>query len=861
MNWPFLRHRQHKWSERFHNQGWQQFLGGGLAALVIVGLQGLGLFAPLEKLAYFSLFRLRGVQDWDRRLAIVAIDEAAIAELERLSWSREPYAKLLDALSPAAPRLVIFDVLMTRPTPQDRQLAAAMKRGAPVILAMAWDRQGEVRQAPLELRDLAIAQGHIIKEEDDNGIIRKIEPEIRETPALSLAATRAYGDRAEAQLKEASPLWVNWPGAVEQVPTYAFNDVIEGKVNPAVFRDKIVLVGTTAAGFDPLETPFNRKTTASGIHLHAAAIDNLLQNNALRSLSPRPRSLFSLLIYLGGGPVLGLGLASLRWRQKLLVGFSLSVGWGIFGLASFGANYLLPLVSPITLMSLTGVTVALQDRLKANAQLKEREEQLQRQAFYDALTGLPNRALFVEHLNHTTAKASRDGREAFAVLFLDLDRFKLINARWGRQIGDRLLAEIAQRLLKLRTQTSYPLTLARFSGDEFVLLLRQIDSLKSAIEVACKIEDLLRQPFELDGQKLFSSVSIGIVCSLEPSSCEPLEQQTSALFDQPESILRNAEIAMYQAKGQGKACYALFNSDLRQNAIAFLQLESDLRQAVSKPSLSGIGADSANLEVTRGQERMQSYMEAQDAIIEREFHLHYQPIVSIATGRIVGFEALIRWHHPQRGWISPTEFIPLAEETGSIGILGEWVLCKACQQLSHWQGMFPQHELLTMAVNLSPFQLKQLELPQKITSILKETGLKSHCLKLEITESGLMANAEVAVSLLNKLATLGVQLCIDDFGIGYSSLGRLQHLPFDTLKIDRSFVQHIVVDDESWEIVQTILSLAHALGMSAIAEGVETAEHLQQLRKLQCDCGQGYHFSRPLDAKGAEALLAANLRW
>lgn len=439
---------------------------------------------------------------------------------------------------------------------------------------------------------------------------------------------------------------------------------------------------------------------------------------------------------------------------------------------------------------------------------KVTEEQLLHDALHDALTGLPNRVLFMDRLSHAISLGKRRRNYLFAVLFFDLDRFKLINDSLGHAVGDRLLIAIARRLEKyLRVGD----TVARLGGDEFTILLEDIKDEGAAIAIAHRLQEELTRSFNLGGNEVYTSASIGITLS-------------NFNYERPEDLLRDADIAMYRAKATGKARHEVFNITMHTRAAALLQLETDLR---------------------RGLER-------------REFRLYYQPIISLKTGEITGFEALIRWQHPQRGLVSPAEFIPVAEETGLIVPIGWWVLREACRQLSDWQIQFPEYRSLVMSINLSAVQFTQANLVEEITAILRETEIPANSLKLEITESVIMANAEVATTMLCQLQSQGIQLSIDDFGTGYSSLAYLYRFPIDTLKIDRSFINKIDIDSEQFEIVRTIVTLAANLGMDVVAEGVETSNHLAQLKALSCSSGQGYFFSKPVDSKMAAKLLQQN---
>ncbi|MEP0917091.1 PAS domain S-box protein [Leptolyngbya sp. DQ-M1] len=437
---------------------------------------------------------------------------------------------------------------------------------------------------------------------------------------------------------------------------------------------------------------------------------------------------------------------------------------------------------------------------------KQLEAQLVHEAYHDALTGLPNRVLFMDRLKQAIARTKRRSNHRFAVLFVDLDRFKVINDSLGHLVGDQLLIEIAKRLASCLGSEQ---TIARLGGDEFTILLEEIKDEKDATLVAEHLHQALKLPFNLNGYEVLTTASIGIALS-------------GIGYTQPENMLRDADTALYHAKGKGKACWAVFNAAMHSQAMSLLQLEMPLRRAIER----------------------------------QELQVYYQPLVSLTTGRITGFEALVRWLHPEQGLISPAQFIPVAEETGLIVPIGQWVLYESCRQLQRWQTQLLTTAGLTMSVNLSSKQFAQPNLVEQINQVLQETGLDPGNLKLEITESGIMDN-DGSMALLQQLQALGVQLCIDDFGTGYSSLSRLRQLPIQTLKIDRSFVSAMQESTADAEVVQAIITLAHNLGMTVIAEGVETADQLAQLVRLHCEQGQGYFFAKPLNCQAAEAMLIA----
>lgn len=441
---------------------------------------------------------------------------------------------------------------------------------------------------------------------------------------------------------------------------------------------------------------------------------------------------------------------------------------------------------------------------------QQAQEQLLHNSLHDELTGLPNQKLFMERVQRAIERTQQQSNYLFAVLFLDLDRFKVVNDSLGHLMGNQLLIAISHRLKSVLRGRDI---VARFGGDEFTILIEEIEDINIAIQVAERIKNILALPFQLNEHLVFTNASIGIALS-KPD------------YEQSAQILRDADVAMYRAKSLGKARYEVFDQKMHESASLLLELETALRNALLK---------------------------------QEEFRLDYQPIISLTTGKIIGFEALIRWCHPERGFISPQDFIPLAEETGMIVSIGEWVLFEACQQMHRWHQQFPSSLPLTISVNFSGKQITQADVFKQVKHILQETGLEPCCLKLEITETLLMDNFELATTVLSQLTELNVEMHMDDFGTGYSSLSYLHRLPIKTLKIDRSFVTNIGSQGENLEIVRAIVTLAHNLNMSVTAEGIETIEQLAQLKALQCDYGQGYFFLPPMEGTEIEKLLAANL--
>lgn len=460
-----------------------------------------------------------------------------------------------------------------------------------------------------------------------------------------------------------------------------------------------------------------------------------------------------------------------------------------------------------------GRGLAVLDRNGKASRMAGSQTDITRGKVVDVLTGLPNRVLFMDRLTRSFERARRRKDKTFALIFLDLDSFKLINDSLGHLIGDQLLVAIAGRLEgTVRAGDSVARmgrnhTIARLGGDEFTILLEEIATAHDAMRVADRIASDLSTPFLVGGQELFPSASIGIAI-YNPS------------YQTPEELLRDADTAMYSAKASGKGRYEVFDANMRATAIARLQLETEFRRAIER----------------------------------REFENYYQVIVSLQTGRVCGFEALVRWKSTTRGLISPGEFITMAEETGLIVPLGQWVLETACQQMRIWQARFTEDPPLSINVNLSARHFLQSDLLQQCRAILYETQLSNSSLNLEVTESAMMPDPEAAIDLMVQLKELGIKIALDDFGTGYSSLSYLHRFPLDSLKIDRSFVSRIMEDDE---IVRTILTLGRNLGLRVVAEGVETLDQVKKLQDLGCEYAQGYYFSVPVTAQEATDLLAA----
>jgi diguanylate cyclase (GGDEF)-like protein len=455
--------------------------------------------------------------------------------------------------------------------------------------------------------------------------------------------------------------------------------------------------------------------------------------------------------------------------------------------------------------------MANQELIKEIVERKQLQNKLLHMALHDPLTELPNRSLLIERLEKSLLRAQEDSNYQFAVLFLDCDRFKIVNDSLGHLVGDELLIAIGCRLQEAITHIDM---LARLGGDEFVILLEEISDISIAIQVAKKILSQLSIPFQLSRHEVFINASIGIAMG-------------NVTYEKPEYILRDADTAMYRAKALGKARYHVFDPDMHQHAVQLLQLENDLRRAIER----------------------------------HELVIYYQPIICLKTNKIAGFEALVRWQHPHRGLVPPGDFIPVAEETGLISAINTLVLQEACYQLSLWQSIPGSNPFISVNLNLSTRLFSHRKLIDKLDQILQETHLDPAKLKLEITESTIMENSESDTTILQQLKQRKVNLIIDDFGTGYSSLSYLHSFPVNALKIDQSFIRRMHENIENMGLVPAIIGIAHSMGMNVIAEGVETPEQLAKLRSLGCDFAQGFLFSKPVPHKLALDLLVSPPHW
>lgn len=818
-----------------------------LTSILVTGLtlavRQTGGLQALELMAFDQLMRQRPDAGRDQRLLIVAITEEDIRTQKRWPISDQVAAELLEKLQQHQPRVIGLDIYRDLPQlPGEGALQKQLQAPNLVTVRLLGDDDSIGVPPPPGIPEHRVGFSDILL--DPDAVVRRnllyAESETEKLYSFSLRLSLAYLKNHNLSM-QVMPAYLQigttrfFPlnhnaGGYQRLDDLGYqvllnyrtpNDiarqvtltqVLNGAIDPDWVKDKLVMIGTTApSAKDIFLTPFNLtgadSPKTSGVVVHAQMVSQIL-GTVLdgRSLFWYWAEPFEML-WIWSWSLVG-GVLGWRFRHPLVLGAGITttgVGLFVICLGAFMSAGWVPFVPAIITLVSTGTGVVVYRMLY--------------DTFHDALTGLPNRALFMKQLRsvidshkHTSHLPSASGSPTIAVLFLGLDGFKTINDSFGHRLGDHLLVATTQRLKNCLQPMD---RLARVGGDEFAILRQEIKTTEEVTYLADQLQQQVTQPYKLNGQEVFTTASVGIVLGQANSDYEP------------EDILRDAHTAMHRAKESGKARHEVFVTGMRVQVMTRLQLETDLRRAIER----------------------------------QEFQLHYQPIVSLETGKVAGFEALVRWHHPQRGLVSPIEFIPIAEETDLILPLSQWVIREACSQLKLWQKQFPKDPPLLVSVNFSGRQFSQIDLVEQIEQMLQDTDIDGRTLKLEITESTAMTDVESTIALLQRLKSLNLQLSIDDFGTGYSSLSYLHRFPTNTIKVDRSFVSRMGDGSEDAQIVQTIIMLGHNLGMDIVAEGVETAEQLAQLRSLQCEFGQGFFFSKPLTATQAEALLETDPQW
>ena len=807
--------------------------------LMVMGIRRLGALQALELLAYDWMVNLHNEDKIDSRLLVVEITDKDIKQQKSFPIPDDVIAKALKNIQQHQPKAIGFDLYReVAYPPGTASLRKELQKDNVVVIELIGSGDNSL-PAPPGVAPEQIGFNDIVLDEDD--VLRRnlmfvqfespeIPGKIEEMYSFSLRLSLKYLEDRQAEFEvyddyvrignaKFPDLQINsggyqlhpyeTPGLQilidYQSPNIAkkvtLGQVLAGEVPANLIKDKIVLIGTSAPSIkDIYATPYGgAKGSMPGIMAHAQMTSQIL-NVVLDDAS-----LFWFWSeWIEGLWVWGWSLVAvaIAWRLKhpLVI-----ITWGIAGVgsliaicfAAFVFTGWIPLIPPAI-----GFAVTLASVLGYKALYS---------LFYDSLTGLPNRSLFAKQLKELKQK-NHKSKGFIGILCLDLDRFKLINDGLGYQAGDRILIETTQRL---QENLSSKAVLARVGADEFAIAIKTGEDTIEAIELTNRLDKALAVPYKLSQQDIFTSASIGLAFNR-------LDEEF-----QPEELLQASHTAMYKAKASGKSRHELFATKMHEQALKRLQLEADLNQAITN----------------------------------EEFELVYQPIVCLKTGTLKGFEALVRWQSPTRGFVSPGAFIPVAEETGLIVPMGAWILTTACKQMQAWRERYPNAESVVMSVNLSSRQFAQANLIAQVQETLITTGLTGANLKLEITESMVMDDVENTIALLHELKKLNIKISMDDFGTGFSSFSYLHRFPTDTLKIDRSFVSNMSQGTKNQDIVNTIVILAHRLGMDVIAEGIETREEQDILHQFNCEYGQGYFFAKPLSQKDATELFEQNKTW
>jgi len=821
------------------------FISSLVAASLVLGIRQMGGWQSLELSTYDQMLRLRPDEPNDPRVLIVEITEADIRAQKQWPISDAVLARLLGQLQRYQPRVIGLDLFRDIPVGKGQQALLKQLQANNVVAVMRLLGEGSDSgiPAPPGMPESRVGFSDVVIDADSVARRNFLYAYAGDTRyySFSLQLSLKYLEKThpEFQVKDRGLLiggaflpsitsssggyvgvddlgyqvFLNYRSAKPPAQTVTLTQVMSGQLPPEMFNDKMVIIGTTApSAKDLFQTPYNMSSKSSpttpGVVVHAHMASQIL-STVLDGRSPIWYwSDWLESLWVAGWAVTG-GLIAWRLRQPLLLASGMLVAIAVVAGVSYGLflqSGWVPLIPAAMTLIGSAVGVILHRQLH--------------DTFHDALTDLPNRILFTRQLQQAIAQRNRifpnqeDLSEAhsIAVLFLGLDNFKTINDSFGHRLGDQLLVSTTKRLKSCLHPKDQ---LARVGGDEFAILRQRVIDPDEVTHLADRLQQQMSLPFKLVSQEVFTTASVGIVLDRPDSGCVP------------EEILRDAHTAMNRAKASGKARHEVFVTGMRLQVMSRMQLETDLRRAVA----------------------------------DQQFCLYYQPIIALQTGKIAGFEALIRWQHPDRGFVPPIEFIPIAEETNLIIPLGQWIIGEACRQLRVWQDKFPKDPPLMISVNLSGRQFAQPDLVEQIEAYLSESGLDGRSLKLEITESIAMTDVEATIALLQRLKALDLKLSIDDFGTGYSSLSYLHRFPTNTIKVDRSFVSRMGYESEDAHIVQTIIMLGHNLGMDIVAEGVETQEQLERLRILGCEYGQGYFFSKPMSVDVIEGMLATDPVW
>ncbi len=809
-----------------------------LVTTIVLGIRRLGALQALELLAYDWMVSLHNNNEIDPRLLIVEITDKDIEAQNSYPIKDDAIAQLLQNIQIHQPKVIGFDLYREVAYPPGTDiLRQELQKDNVVVIQLIGNGDNNVAPPP-GVSPEQIGFNDIVVDVGDDVLRRHLmyvkfgEEKGQEMYSFSLRLGLKYlsdrqlelqvhddylqidsaifpdlkansgGYQLETSETAGKQILINYrsPNIAQRV---SFSEVLAGEVAPNLIKDKIVLIGTTSPSVKDMHlTPYYQGSESfmPGVVAHAQMVSQLLRV----VLDDAPLFWFWSEwvegIWIWGWSLLAVAIAwKLRYPLSIVVISTVSVAglWVCYSITFILGGWIPFFPAAITFT----ITIASVLAYKALYNL-----------FYDALTGLPNRSLFAKQLHELKQKNRGKSSGYIATLCLDLDRFKLINDGLGYQAGDRILMITAQRL---QENLSSKTILARVGADEFAIALKTSEDTTVAIKIANQLERVLSAPYKLIEQDVFTSASIGVVFNR-------LDEDFP-----PEELLQASHSAMYKAQASGKHRHEVFATKRHEQALKRLQLEADLNQAISN----------------------------------QEFELYYQPIICLQTGSITGFEALVRWQSPTRGFVSPGAFIPIAEETGLIIPMGEWILTAACQQMQEWREQFPHAESVMMSVNLSSRQFAQPNLIAQIQETLITTGLDAANLKLEITESMVMDDVENTIILLNQLKELNIKISMDDFGTGFSSFSYLHRFPIDTLKVDRSFVSNMSLGNKNREIVNTIIILAHRLDLDVIAEGIETEAELEILQQFNSEYAQGYFFAKPLAQKDATELLLQNKKW
>ncbi len=869
---------------RHHLRGVSVFLVSILITLILFGGWRLGWFQSMELATYDGMMRLRPTLPPDPRILIVGIDENDIQAIKRFPVTDEKLLEVLRKILAHDPALIGVDVY--RDVPHGNQgheeLLELLKSSKFISITKLGGREQGVPPPPglsdarigfsdmVSDPDAVIRRNLVYAVADNNKTVRSFSFNLAIAylwqRGISVKPDETHPDHFYLGKSLHQPL-TGTAGGYQNIDTKGYQimlnyrpsphiaqqvtllDILEDRVSGAQIKNKIVLIGTVAPSakdmhFTPYSSRNRNNVQVPGIHVHAHMLSQFLNaalgdgetQNLTGSHAAYPSQISYFSDWVEGFWIIfwaAVG-AILSWRLQHPMPLTLSISGSLLVIIGSGFILLilqgiwLPVAAP--LITFIGSIVSIMSARRAYL------------ALYDTLTDLPNRTLFMQQLRRaqygswfyrkTHSLPDENGKQALttAVLLLDLERFKVINAVLGPETGDHLLKAFAMRLRDLLTrfvaQTPHGKmpSLARVGGTEFAVLLRYPKNIEESTQLAAQMQYHIMQPFAVQEHEIFTYTNIGIALGYAGSE---------------RALLRDAHAAMNRAKALGKNTPEVFAAATGSDEIKHFQIESGLRRAVRRHESSFAATSSA----------------------VNEFPVYYQPLVSLKTGRIAGFEALVRWQHPTRGLVSPIEFINIAEETGLIVAIGEWVLVEACRQAFEWQSRFPDYQQLILSVNLSGKQFEQSDLNERVTRALQKSGLSAQNLKLEITESMIMKDLSSTVETLNRLKALDIKLSIDDFGTGYSSLAYLTQFPTDTLKIDKAFIKNMLLSQQDKTIVKTITRLAHDLKMEVTAEGIEEVEQLLHLHTLGCEYGQGYLFSVPLPHEEAEAMLEQNPCW